>query len=46
MKKQEKESNYKKAPILWMHEAIAYLGLDKLGLSRPKKVMYRLFRKE
>ena len=28
-----------------MHEAIAYLGLDRLGLARPDKAMYRLIKK-
>lgn len=28
-----------------MHEAITYLGLDRLGLARPEKAMYRLIRK-
>ena len=34
-----------RAPILWMHEAIAYLGLDRLGLARPDLSMHRLIRK-
>jgi hypothetical protein len=34
-----------RAPILWMHEAITYLGLDRLGLTRPEKAMYRLVSK-
>ena len=28
-----------------MHEAITYLGLDRLGLARPDKAMYRLLKK-
>ena len=28
-----------------MHEAIEYLGLDRLGLARPDKAMYRLIKK-
>ena len=28
-----------------MHEAITYLGLDRLGLSRPDKAIYRLVEK-
>jgi len=28
-----------------MHEAISYLGLDRLGLARPDKAMYRLVKK-
>ncbi len=35
----------KRASIFWMHEAIAYLGLDRLGLSRPEKAIYRLVAK-
>lgn len=34
-----------RAPILWMHEAITYLGIDRLGLARPDRAMYRLIRK-
>ena len=34
-----------RAPIYWMHEAITYLGLDRLGLTRPDKAMYRLIAK-
>jgi len=34
-----------RAPIYWMHEAITYLGLDRLGLVRPDKAMYRLIKK-
>jgi hypothetical protein len=34
-----------KAPIYWMHEAISYLGLDRLGLERPDKAIYRLVEK-
>jgi len=39
------KSASERAPILWMHEAITYLGLDRLGLARPEKAMYRLIRK-
>ena len=28
-----------------MHEAITYLGLDRLGLARPDLSIYRLIRK-
>jgi hypothetical protein len=38
-------NNSKRAPIFWMHEAIAYLGLDRLGLARPDKAIYRLVAK-
>jgi hypothetical protein len=34
-----------KAPIYWMHEAITYLGLDRLGLARPDLAIHRLVRK-
>lgn len=38
----ESKPKTERAPILWMHEAITYLGLDRLGLARPDKAMYRL----
>ena len=38
-------SKFERAPIYWVHEAIVYLGLDRLGLSRPDKVLYRLIDK-
>jgi len=34
-----------KAPILWATEAIAFLGLDRLGLARPELALYRLIKK-
>ena len=39
------QNQVERAPILWMHEAIAYLGLDRLGLARPDLSMHRLIRK-
>ena len=39
------KDNPQRASILWMHEAIIYLGLDRLGLARPDRAMYRLIRK-
>ncbi|MBN2455712.1 MAG: hypothetical protein JXB29_04105 [Sedimentisphaerales bacterium] len=45
MYKAEAKSKFERAPILWMHEAIGYLGLDRLGLARPDKAMYRLINK-
>lgn len=45
MAKQEIKSRPERAPILWMHEAITYLGLDRLGLARPDKAIYRLVKK-
>ncbi len=35
----------KRAPIFWMHEAITYLGLDRLGLAHPEQAIYRMVRK-
>ena len=34
-----------KAGILWLPEAIAYLGLDRIGLKRPDKAIHRLINK-
>ena len=34
-----------RAPIYWSREAITYLGLDRLGLARPDKAIYRLIKK-
>ena len=34
-----------RANILWLNEAIAYLGLDRLGLARPDLSMHRLIKK-
>ena len=34
-----------KANILWLHEAITYLGLDRLDLARPDRSMYRLIKR-
>jgi len=45
MKKTESQSEPERAPICWMHEAIAYLGLDRLGLARPDLAVHRLIRK-
>jgi len=45
MKNSEIKKGQDRAPILWMHEAITYLGLDRLGLTRPDKAMYRLIKK-
>jgi hypothetical protein len=45
MKNEEAKSEPKRAPIYWMHEAITYLGLDRLGLARPDRAMYRLIAK-
>jgi len=38
-------SKPERAPILWMHEAIMFLGLDRLGLARPDLAIHRLIRK-
>ena len=45
MKSIKTQSKPEIAPIYWMHEAIAYLGLDRLGLARPDLAMHRLIRK-
>ncbi len=45
MNKTNIQNQVERAPILWMHEAIAYLGLDRLGLARPDLSMHRLIRK-
>ncbi len=45
MKDTDSKDKPERAPILWMHEAITYLGLDRLGLARPDKAMYRLIKK-
>ena len=45
MKDAKVKPKVERAPILWMHEAIIYLGLDRLGLARPDKAMYRLIKK-
>jgi hypothetical protein len=34
-----------RAPIYWMHEAIEYLGLNRLGLNQPEQAIYRMVRK-
>jgi hypothetical protein len=34
-----------KAGILWLPEAITYLGLDRLGIKRPDKAIHRLINK-
>jgi|WetSurMetagenome_2_1015567.scaffolds.fasta_scaffold472562_2 hypothetical protein len=39
------KSNIEKAPIYWMHEAIAYLNLDRLCLVNFEQVIYRMVRK-
>ena len=34
-----------RANIFWLNEAITYLGLDRLGLARPDRTMYRLIKR-
>ena len=34
-----------RASIYWIHEAITYLGLDRLGLVQPEQAIYRMVRK-
>jgi hypothetical protein len=41
----EIKSRLERDPIFWMHEAIVYLGLDRLGLINPEQVIYRMVRK-
>ena len=38
-------SKPERAPIYWMHEAVSYLGLDRLGLIKPEQAIYRMVRK-
>ena len=45
MKTDESQSKAERAPIYWMHEAIEYLGLDRLGLNQPEQAIYRMVRK-
>ena len=45
MNKTEAKPKIERAHIYWMHEAIAYLGLDRLGLARPDLAIHRLIRK-
>lgn len=45
MENLESKPVFEKAPIYWMHEAITYLGLDRLGIARPDLSMHRLIRK-
>ena len=45
MKKLDSKADYQRAFILWMHEAIAYLGLDRLGLARSDLAIHRMIRK-
>ena len=45
MNSTEKEKQIERAPIMWMEEAIVYLGLDRLGLAHPEQAIYRMVRK-
>ncbi len=45
MKNAEAKPELERAPIYWMHEAIIYLGLDRLGLAQPEQAIYRMVRK-
>lgn len=45
MNSDDKQKQIERAPILWMNEAIAYLGLDRLGLAHPEQALYRMVRK-
>ena len=45
LKRADKQFEFPRAPIYWSHEAIAYLGLDRLGLARPDMALQRLIKK-
>ena len=45
MHRQDDNTKLERAPIYWMHEAISYLGLDRLGLVKPEQAIYRMVRK-
>jgi predicted DNA-binding transcriptional regulator AlpA len=45
MENAELNPGIEKATIYWMHEAISYLGLDRLGLAHPEQAIYRMVRK-
>ena len=45
MKDKASKPTIEPVPILWLEEAVAYLGFDRLGLARPDKVIYRLVKK-
>ena len=38
-------THLEKVSRLWTDEAVVYLGLDRLGLTRPEKAIYRLVEK-
>ena len=42
---QEPLPQSKEPPTLWIEEAIVYLGLDRIGLKRPRKAIHRLINK-
>jgi hypothetical protein len=31
--------------LIWIDEAISYLGLDRIGIKRPDKAIHRLIKK-
>jgi hypothetical protein len=45
MNREHERPKLERAPIFWMHEAITYLGLDRLGLVQPEQAIYRMVRK-
>jgi len=45
MKDAGARSEPERAPIYWMHEAVTYLGLDRLGLAQPEQAIHRMVRK-
>ncbi len=45
MENNSEKSKIRPAKILWVSEVVKYLGLDRLGLARPDKAVYRLVEK-
>lgn len=45
MEKTDAQPMPARAPIYWSHEAITYLGIDRLGLARPDMALQRLIKK-
>ena len=41
----KKASQNDTAPIMWIGEAVKYLGLDRTGIKRPDKAIHRLIKK-
>jgi len=45
MEHTEAKPKPERAPIYWIHEAVTYLGLGRLGLAQPEQAIYRMVRK-